>query len=136
MNSLDSTSKKTNMRYGMLSLVFINVVINYLDRSNLSVAASGLGEELKLSSVELGLYFFGVWLVVCSIANPGRFGGGPDHPQNSIRSLPDHLVLGDNSPGVCQWLCQLIRFSTGDRSFRSTFLSDQQQDCYELVSGP
>ncbi len=80
------------MRYGMLSLVFINVVINYLDRSNLSVAASGLGAELKLSSVELGLYFFCFWLVVRRIANPGRFGGGPDHPQNTIRSLPDHLV--------------------------------------------
>ena len=102
MNSLDSTSKKTNMRYGMLSLVFINVVINYLDRSNLSVAASGLGSELKLSSVELGYNFFCFWLVVRCIANPGRVGGRPDHPPNTIRSLPDHLVFGNNSPGVCQ----------------------------------
>ena len=41
----------------MLALVFINVVINYLDRSNLSIAAPGLGEELNLSSVQLGLIF-------------------------------------------------------------------------------
>ena len=71
MNSLDSTSKKTNMRYGMLSLVFINVVINYLDRSNLSVAASGLGSELKLSSVELGLIFSAFGWSYAALQIPG-----------------------------------------------------------------
>jgi ACS family D-galactonate transporter-like MFS transporter len=38
----------------MLALVFINVVINYLDRTNLAVAAPGLGKELALSSIQLG----------------------------------------------------------------------------------
>src|SRR6187397_2768043 len=71
MNSLDRTSKKTNMRYGMLSLVFINVVINYLDRSNLSVAASGLGSELKLSSVELGYIFSAFGWSYAALQIPG-----------------------------------------------------------------
>ncbi len=48
------TRKPTRMRYGMLALVFVNVVINYLDRANLSVAASALGKDLQLSSVQLG----------------------------------------------------------------------------------
>lgn len=49
-----SPSKRTRIRYSMLSLVFINVVINYLDRTNLAVAAPGLGKELALSSIQLG----------------------------------------------------------------------------------
>ena len=75
------------MRYGMLSLVFINVVINYLDRSNLSVAASGLGEELKLSSVELGLIFSAFGWSYAALQIPGGLGGGPDHPQNIYMAL-------------------------------------------------
>jgi ACS family D-galactonate transporter-like MFS transporter len=47
----------TRVRYGMLALVFINVVINYLDRSNISVAGAALGKDLGLSSVQLGLIF-------------------------------------------------------------------------------
>ncbi len=105
------------MRYGMLSLVFINVVINYLDRSNLSVAASGLGEELKLSSVRVGDNFFCFWLDVCRIANPGRTGGGSDSPPNLIRILSDYLVTGDSGPRVRKRVRQLIRFSPGNGSF-------------------
>ena len=47
----------TRVRYGMLFLVFINVVINYLDRANLSVAASALSSDLQLSSTQLGWIF-------------------------------------------------------------------------------
>lgn len=49
--------KKTNVRYWMLALVFINVMINYLDRTNISVAGPALGKELSLSSVEMGYIF-------------------------------------------------------------------------------
>lgn len=49
-----AAATRTRIRYGMLSLVFINVVINYLDRSNLSVAATALKDDLGLSTVEMG----------------------------------------------------------------------------------
>ena len=51
------TTKPTRVRYGMLALVFVNVVINYLDRSNMSVAGAALSKDLGLSSVQLGLIF-------------------------------------------------------------------------------
>lgn len=38
----------------MLSLVFVNVMINYLDRSNLAVANSAISSELNLSPVQMG----------------------------------------------------------------------------------
>jgi ACS family D-galactonate transporter-like MFS transporter len=47
----------TKVRYTMLSLVFINVVINYLDRTNLSVAGPQLSKQLGLTSVQMGYIF-------------------------------------------------------------------------------
>lgn len=55
--AISSSTKRTGMRYSMLALVFVNVVINYLDRTNLAVAASALSKDLQLSSVQLGLIF-------------------------------------------------------------------------------
>jgi MFS transporter, ACS family, D-galactonate transporter len=62
---------KSKVRYGMLALVFVNVVINYLDRSNLSVAAAGLGSELKLSSQQLGLIFSAFGWSYAALQIPG-----------------------------------------------------------------
>lgn len=55
--TINGRSKRTRIRYAMLALVFINVMINYLDRSNLSVAAATLSKDLQLSTVEMGLIF-------------------------------------------------------------------------------
>ena len=64
-------SKKTNIRYGMLALVFVNVVINYLDRTNLSVAAPALSKDLALSSVEMGLIFSAFGWTYAALQIPG-----------------------------------------------------------------
>jgi ACS family D-galactonate transporter-like MFS transporter len=52
---MEHSNQQTTVRYWMLSLVFINVVINYLDRTNLSVAAPELSKELELSNAQLGM---------------------------------------------------------------------------------
>ncbi|BFM13287.1 MFS transporter [Simiduia litorea] len=44
-------------RYAVLALVFVSVVINYMDRTNISVASAALTEELALSSLQMGLIF-------------------------------------------------------------------------------
>jgi ACS family D-galactonate transporter-like MFS transporter len=41
----------------MLLLVFVGVVINYMDRSNISIVAPLLSKELKLNSIQMGLIF-------------------------------------------------------------------------------
>ncbi|MEO8855008.1 MAG: MFS transporter [Ginsengibacter sp.] len=48
-------NKPTKVRYYMLALIFVNVVINYMDRSNISVAISAIGKEFKFSTIETGL---------------------------------------------------------------------------------
>jgi ACS family D-galactonate transporter-like MFS transporter len=52
-----SNNTATRIRYQMLALVFINVVINYLDRTNLSVAGPALSKELALTPVQMGYIF-------------------------------------------------------------------------------
>ncbi|GEA01585.1 MFS transporter [Alteromonas sp. KUL17] len=41
----------------VLTLIFISVVINYMDRTNLSIAAAQMKSELSISTVEMGLLF-------------------------------------------------------------------------------
>ncbi len=53
----DSSEKATKKRYQILFLIFVSVVINYMDRSNISIAASGLSKDLNLSETQMGIIF-------------------------------------------------------------------------------
>ena len=44
-------------RFVVMALLFVTVVINYLDRSNMSIAAPALAGEFHLDPVQLGLVF-------------------------------------------------------------------------------
>jgi ACS family D-galactonate transporter-like MFS transporter len=62
---------KTNKRFKILSMVFITVVINYLDRSNISVAAFALSDELELTSVQMGFIFSAFAWTYAGLQIPG-----------------------------------------------------------------
>ncbi|HEX6891309.1 MAG TPA: MFS transporter [Chryseolinea sp.] len=62
---------QTKVRYWMLALVFINVVINYLDRTNLAVAAPELSKELELSNEQLGYIFSAFGWSYAALQIPG-----------------------------------------------------------------
>jgi len=49
--------KQTRIRFQILVFLFFNVVINYMDRSNISVAANMISADLKLTPVQLGYIF-------------------------------------------------------------------------------
>lgn len=68
-----AAAKPTRVRLKMLLLIFVGVVINYMDRSNISLVAPVLGKELNLSSVQMGLVFsaFGWTYMACQL--PGGF---------------------------------------------------------------
>jgi len=59
----------THARYWMLLLVFIATVINYLDRTNLSVAAPLLSREMHLDAAQMGFLFsaFAWTYAVCNL---------------------------------------------------------------------
>ncbi len=58
-------------RYQILGLIFGSVVINYLDRTNISVAASEMSDSLQLSKVQLGLIFSAFGWTYVSLQIPG-----------------------------------------------------------------
>ncbi|WP_018617391.1 MFS transporter [Segetibacter koreensis] len=71
--------KPTRIRFRILAFIFISVVINYMDRSNISVAASAISNELHLTSVQLGLIFSAFGWTYAALQIPGgilvdRFG--------------------------------------------------------------
>lgn len=47
----------TKKRFNILTMIFITVVINYLDRSNISVAAFEMRKELGISTIQMGYLF-------------------------------------------------------------------------------
>jgi MFS transporter, ACS family, D-galactonate transporter len=49
--------RPTNRRYFIMALLFVTVVINYLDRSNLSIAAPALAGALHIDAVGMGWVF-------------------------------------------------------------------------------
>jgi ACS family D-galactonate transporter-like MFS transporter len=51
------TQKPTRARFTILAAIFVSVVINYMDRSNISVAATMITSDLKLTPVQLGYIF-------------------------------------------------------------------------------
>lgn len=63
--------KPTKKRYNILALIFGTVVINYLDRTNISVAASAISESLDLTTVQMGLIFSVFGIAYAALQIPG-----------------------------------------------------------------
>ena len=78
MNPAQS-QKPSRIRYLILAAIFINVVINYMDRSNIAVAATAIAADFSLTSVQLGLIFSAFGWMYAALQIPGgimvdRFG--------------------------------------------------------------
>ncbi len=61
--------KPTRKRFAILAMIFVTVVINYMDRANLSIAATALSGELELNSEQMGAIFaaFGITYSISQI---------------------------------------------------------------------
>ncbi|UFH55885.1 MFS transporter [Spirosoma sp. KNUC1025] len=63
--------KPTRKRFTILALVFGSVVINYLDRSNISIAAPLMKTDLGLDSVRMGYVFSAFSITYALLQVPG-----------------------------------------------------------------
>ncbi len=61
--------RATYTRYGVMLMLFVSVVVTYLDRSNLSIAAPAMRAELSIDTVQMGwiLSAFGWTYAFCQI---------------------------------------------------------------------
>jgi ACS family D-galactonate transporter-like MFS transporter len=64
-------SQPTRVRYRVLAMLFVMVVINYLDRSNLSVAAPDLSRDLQLDPFYKGLLLSAFGWAYAALQIPG-----------------------------------------------------------------
>ena len=76
---MKNSSRPTKVRYSILAAIFINVVINYMDRSNISVAAPFILKSFSLNTVQMGYIFSAFGWTYAFLQIPGgiltdRFG--------------------------------------------------------------
>lgn len=57
MQTVQRKAKRIPKKVAVLALIFISVVINYMDRTNISVAAAEMSSELSLTKVQMGIIF-------------------------------------------------------------------------------
>lgn len=70
-SNVQAGQKPTRSRYLIMVMLFITVVINYLDRSNLSIALPALKEEFQLSTVQEGLILSAFGWTYAAMQIPG-----------------------------------------------------------------
>lgn len=68
---LQGAQRPTRSRYLIMVMLFITVVINYLDRSNLSIAAPALKDEFGLDTVHEGLILSAFGWTYAAMQIPG-----------------------------------------------------------------
>ena len=71
MEQLKHGIKPTRIRFRILLLIFVSVVINYMDRTNISVAATAISDDLHLTSVQLGILFSAFGWTYAALQIPG-----------------------------------------------------------------
>ena len=68
-----ATRSTGRVRFFVLGLVFINIIINYMDRTNLSVAATQMSGELQFTPLQMGLIFSAFGWIYAALQIPGGF---------------------------------------------------------------
>ncbi len=66
-----NNDRPTRIRYSVLALLFVTVVINYMDRTNISVAGSLISRELNFTTVEMGYIFSAFSWTYATLQIPG-----------------------------------------------------------------
>ncbi len=67
-----TAAKTGRRRYLTLIMIFITVVICYVDRANLAVASAHIQEEFGITKAEMGYVFSAFASAVYALPDPGR----------------------------------------------------------------
>jgi MFS transporter, ACS family, D-galactonate transporter len=95
--------RPTRVRYDVLGMLFVTVVINYLDRSNLSLAAPGLTGDLGLDARQTGWLFSAFGWTYAAMQIPGGWLAdqvGPRVLLGAICGLWSLATLGQGLAGT------------------------------------
>ena len=98
----------TNRRFRIMGLLFVTVVINYLDRSNISIAAPSLASDFHLDPVQLGLVFSAFSWTYTPFQLPGGWLVDRVHPRILYPVVIMLWSLATLSLGLANGLVMLI----------------------------
>jgi ACS family D-galactonate transporter-like MFS transporter len=121
---------RTQVRRHVLAMLFITVVINYLDRSNLSVAAPDLGRELGLDSVRKGLLFSAFGWAYAGFQIPGGWLVDRFRPRSLFAAICGLWSLAT----LCQGLAGTFLCLFGLRLLVGLFEAPSYPLCNRLVT--
>jgi ACS family D-galactonate transporter-like MFS transporter len=108
-----------------MGLLFVTVVITYLDRSNLSIAAPGIAHELDLPPLQMGVIFSAFGWSYTPLQIPGGWLTDRVHPRTLYATAIALWSLATISIGLITGFVVLIVLRPG-RGFRGSQLPDQQ----------
>src|SRR5580704_18255763 len=100
--------RPTRRRFRVMGLLFVTVVINYLDRSNVSIAAPSLVDEFHLDPVQLGLVFSAFSWTYTPFQLPGGWLVDRVHPRILYPVIIMLWSLATLSLGLASGLITLI----------------------------
>ena len=121
-------------RFFIMVLLFITVVINYLDRSNLSIAAPAMTSELGIDPIARRADLLRVRLDVRRHADPRRLAG---RSRAAAHSVQRRIAAVVDRHGDARLRCQfhrVVRIAHGGRCAGSAGVSDQQPRGDDVVS--
>jgi ACS family D-galactonate transporter-like MFS transporter len=102
------TMAPTNRRFRIMGLLFVTVVINYLDRSNISIAAPTLASDFHLDPVQLGLVFSAFSWTYTPFQLPGGWLVDRVHPRILYPLIIMFWSLATLTLGLANGLVMLI----------------------------
>ncbi len=100
--------KPTNRRFRIMGLLFVTVVINYLDRSNISIAAPSMASDFHLDPVQLGLVFSAFAWTYTPFQLPGGWLTDRVHPRILYPVIIMLWSLATLTTGLANGLIALI----------------------------
>ena len=92
--------KLSRRRWGIILILLLAAVVNYLDRANLSIANTTISKEFGFSGTEMGLLLS----ALCAGKPAGRLAGRPFRPKEDVHRRADAMVCRDLSDGICEYL--------------------------------
>ncbi len=108
-----TAAKPGRRRYLTLVMIFITVVICYVDRANLAVASAHIQEEFGITKAEMGYVFFCFCLALYALSDSWRLVSGPGWLASDLLYCDLRLVGGHPVSGVCH-RTDVIDWSAGD----------------------
>jgi ACS family D-galactonate transporter-like MFS transporter len=100
--------RPSRRRFRIMGLLFVTIVINYLDRSNISIAAPSLTAEFHLDPVQLGLVFSAFSWTYTTFQLPGGWLVDRVHPRILYPTIIMLWSLATLSLGLANGLVALI----------------------------